>query len=542
MRLKVIVQTVAAQEFDQCRALRPLVGDIGQIDTRRITLVLDVETELLPLHRRSEIVNIFHHQPPVVLEGSAGGVTQRLDEEGLRGIGQVAGELAHLIAHAAQCIFVGHRQHLVGLQTGLQRDVAQRLVHRIFRRIEQTGTRQFLVVQTVLEVRDAHQHRTRLVDVTGGLIRAGQRLVFRIGKVAGDGLALRFPVSVSHDLLLAQVCEGDDVTAVGGGTRLVGDPHLHAVDLHTRGEVRQLRHRLVVVLAEVLRKEEVAVLLVVGDIHLEGGGLYTTLRRDALRRRLLLREHRLQLQFAELHIRPDTKEARCALHQGVVRGERHVTRLNQFNDLVFLAFVFQFQVLGVEVERGVGVVVQVHVQLVAHLAVHAQVDLLVEVEGGGLTVTDGQRGVVDTLQVRADLQFGRSLCLDAHTAGAKDLLGRSQVEVHVGKRELVLARRLHILRVLLAEELTQGPLLRPLRVLLGCHQHRRVQVGVADLRTHIVHVRRVVVLHRLTDIVRPFQVERTRVQVCHLHRCRLLYAPPRALILHRIRWKGRVLK
>ena len=100
--------------------------------------------------------------------------------------------------------------------------------------------------------------------------------------------------------------------------------------------------------------------------------------------------------------------------------------------------------------------------------------------------------------------------------------------MHIGKRELILALRLHILRILLAEELMQGPLLTPLRVLLGRHQHRGIQVGVADLRTHVVHVGRVVVLHRLTDIVRAFQVEGTRVQIRHLHRRRLLYAPPRA--------------
>ena len=314
MRLEVIVQTVTAQELDQRHGLHPLVGDIGQIDTRRITLVLDVQTELLLLHRRGEVIDVLHHQPPVVLEGRAGSVTERLDEQRLGGIGQVAGKLTHLIAHAAQRIFVGHSQHLVGLQTGLQRDITQRLVDRIFRRVEQSGARQFFIVQAVLKARDGHQHRTRIVDVTGAGIRSGQRIVFRIGGIARNGLACRIPEMVSQNLLLAKVCKGDDITAVGGGTRLVCDPHLHAVDLDARGEVRQLRHRLVVVLAEVLREEEVAVLLIVGDIHLEGGGLRATLRRDALRRRLLLRQHRLELQLTELHIRPETEEARCALH------------------------------------------------------------------------------------------------------------------------------------------------------------------------------------------------------------------------------------
>ena len=81
--LVVIVQAVTAQEFDQRRSFHALVREIGQIDARRITLVFDVETELGLLHRRGQIIDVLHHQPPVVLRGVAGGVTQRLDVEGL---------------------------------------------------------------------------------------------------------------------------------------------------------------------------------------------------------------------------------------------------------------------------------------------------------------------------------------------------------------------------------------------------------------------------------------------------------------------------
>ena len=336
------------------------------------------------------------------------------------------------------------------------------------------------------------------------------------------------PVTVANPGILTQIGQRNNVTRVGVVTRLIGHPHLHTVDLHARQHVGQLRHRLVVVLTEVVGEEEVTVLLVVGGIHLEGRCLSTALCRYALRRRLLLREHCLELQLAELHVGPDTEEAGSASHQRVVRGEAHVTTFHQLDDFIFLAVVLQLQVLGIEIERGVSVVVQVHIHLVAHLTVHAEVDLLVEVERRGLTVADGQRGVVDALDVHAQLQFGRSLCFDTHATRTEDLLCRPQVEVHVGKRELVFTLRLHVLHILLAEEVAQGPLLRPFRIFLRGHQQGGVQIVVTHLCTHIIHIGRVIILHRLTDILRIFQVDGDRVEVTHLHRGGLLSAPTRA--------------
>ena len=50
MELVVIVQTVTAQQLQQRLALHALLRDIGQVDTCRIALVLDVETELGLFH------------------------------------------------------------------------------------------------------------------------------------------------------------------------------------------------------------------------------------------------------------------------------------------------------------------------------------------------------------------------------------------------------------------------------------------------------------------------------------------------------------
>ena len=121
--LVVIVQTVATQQLDQRLALHPLVGDISEIHTCGIALVLDVEAELGLLDRRSQIIHVFHHQAPVALRGIVRRVFQRLHEEGFRGLCQIAGKLTHLIGNTTRGKLKGYRQYLVGLESRLQRDI-----------------------------------------------------------------------------------------------------------------------------------------------------------------------------------------------------------------------------------------------------------------------------------------------------------------------------------------------------------------------------------------------------------------------------------
>ena len=67
-----------------------------------------------------------------------------------------------------------------------------------------------------------------------------------------------------------------------------------------------------------------------------------------------------------------------------------IRELLEFDDFILLAVVFQFQGLLVEVYRGIRVVVQLQVDLVAHATLHVQVDFLVEVKSEGLPAVRGQ--------------------------------------------------------------------------------------------------------------------------------------------------------
>ena len=501
----VVVESVGSQHLDDGLVFHLRLGNVVEVDARRVALILHVESELLLLHLRCEVIHVLHHQVPVALLRVVAGVLERLDEESLSGVGDVGCELAHLIGNTAVGVLVGHSQHLVGLQSAPQRHVAEGSVHRIFRRGEQPGALQLLEVVAALQS-CSFEHGGGLVDVACCGILVHHGVVLAVGSVGGHGRSCSRPHGVAYLRGLAQVGEGYDVSGVGGGGSLVGYPNLHSVDGDASGEVGQFLHPCVVVVAEVSREEEVSVLLIVGHIDLEGCELHASLRRHALRRRFLLRQDGLQLQFAKLHIGAHTEEAAGTADERRVGGERHVACLHELDDLVFLAVVLQLHVLRVVVEGGVGVVVEVHVHLVAHLSVDVEVDLLIKLHHRGLAVADGQRGVVHTLLVDAKLQLGSSLRAHSDASGTEDFLGRSQVEVHVGEVKFLLSLGLVYLVVLLAVVGTSLVELAPCHVLGRRHHDGSREPCAAQLVADDVAVQRVVVLHVVFHVVGALQV------------------------------------
>ena len=186
--------------------------------------------------------------------------------------------------------------------------------------------------------------------------------------------------------LLGKVGKGHNITRVVVVAAFVGYPHLYAVYAHARYDGGQLGHRTVVVVAEIVGKEEVLVLVVVGYLNLVCCELCAALRVHNRAVRCLLRYNSLQRQLAELEIGPYTKERRCSLYEARVCGKCYVTGLQQFYHLVFFSLVFEVYFLGIVAECGFGVVVEVHIHFVAHASLYVQVYLLVEVEGVGLAV------------------------------------------------------------------------------------------------------------------------------------------------------------
>ena len=279
--------------------------------------------------------------------------------------------------------------------------------------------------------------------------------------------------------------------------------------------------------SEIARQEIVAVFLIVGYVELERCELHAALGRYALAGRLLLRSHHLELELAKLHVGSDTKEAAGSLDERGVGWEGYVARLHELDDLVLLAIILQLHVLRIIVEGGIGVIVQVHVHLVAHLTVHVEVDFLVKVHHRGLAVADRERWVVDALLVDAKLDFSRTLGLDTDTARTKDFLCWSQVEVHVREVKLLLAFLLVYLIVLLAEVGIALLHLAPGHILLWCHHDRSREPGIAHTVAHDVAVQGIIIHHLILQVVRTAQIERTLVEITQRIRLRLLDLPTR---------------
>ena len=184
-------------------------------------------------------------------------------------------------------------------------------------------------------------------------------------------------------------------------------------------------------ISEILGEEEVAVLLIIGYIQLKRSELHTAPGRYALRCTLFLRSYHLQLEFAKLHIGSNTKQTAGTFDERRVGREGDVARLNEFDDFIFLAVVLQFHVLCIEIEGGIGVVIQVHVHLIAHLSVDVEIDFLIKIHHRRLSVADRQRRIVDALLVDTEFEFGRTLSLHSDATRTEDFLCRSQVEVHI---------------------------------------------------------------------------------------------------------------
>ena len=271
--------------------------------------------------------------------------------------------------------------------------------------------------------------------------------------------------------MLGKVHKGHDVAALVKAAVLVGHPHLDAGDVDAGGDDGEALAEVVVVVVEVLGQEEVAVLVVLVGVDLELGGLGAAAGVDGLALGVLLRNQRRGGEFAELELALDAEQGRRAAYQRRPGGHRHVAGLDVLDDVVLFAFVAEFEVLGVEVEGGVGVVGHVELEPVAHAGADGGLDFLVEVEVGLALRLQRQAGVLGLVALDAHCQLHRALGAQLHAAGTEDFLQGAEGEVHVEDVEgllfLLVLKGLHVaLLVVLLHRAAQLPV-----VVLGLAEH-----------------------------------------------------------------------
>ena len=177
----------------------------------------------------------------------------------------------------------------------------------------------------------------------------------------------------------------------------------------------------------------VFVVLVGGDF--KGGGLYSASGVDNGRFRFLLREHCAHAQLAKLQVGFDSEKCSSSVDEGVFGSYAYVSGFDVFDDFVFMALIGQSDAFGVEIESGVGVVIESEIDFVAYFGVYVELYLAVEVKGVSPAGACGKHGVVDVGLLKPCGEFYRPLCGYLYSARSENIFQDVAVSANIEQRK-----------------------------------------------------------------------------------------------------------
>ena len=224
----------------------------------------------------------------------------------------------------------------------------------------------------------------------------------RIG-IDDRGLPIRF--------LFAEIHQTHDIAGVGGGARSVGDPDIQSQQLHLRVDDRQVLHRLIIGIPEILRQQEVAVFLVLIRLDLKGLRAGTALHGHRLALRPLVGDDGRQPELAELHLRLDAEQLLSSGDQGALGCKGCITDLDLSEDILAAARIIEFQ-LVLEIKGGQGIVTDRHLHFIADITHHVQVGRHVEVQPPILSCPFRKGWILNVLSLVSGRQVDLSLWFD----------------------------------------------------------------------------------------------------------------------------------
>ena len=193
--------------------------------------------------------------------------------------------------------------------------------------------------------------------------------------------------------VFTQICEGHDVPHVLDIRLHVHHIHFDAVDHGAGVGHRQGLHRLVVLVHEILRQEEVAVGFVVVRPDVKFLGLCATLHFNLAALAFLLAEHGGVVQPAPLGFQFDPKQTLRAGNQRTVQRHVDVAGLHVLQDVVLFSLEANVH-LVLKIEQRLCVVLGAEFNLVANLAVEVQLDALVKIHAPSVPLALGNARVV----------------------------------------------------------------------------------------------------------------------------------------------------
>ena len=488
---------------------------ILHIRSHRVITVLDIQLKLITRHlARAHRIDVLHHQVPCTFILRAWRIVrtlQHLQQQRIRCLQRlscICRELTHLIHLTAIRILICHRQHLILVQRSTQRNISQRRIQSIFATIQQTSRLHFLIILARLHTADTLHHSTRLLYITHPWITTRQCLVQRIGLVVWHTRTVGCPGCLLHvcRVILTQIHQRHNVTRLVIVSTFIGHPHFYTIDCHATSYIRQCLHRILILVAEIVTQEEVTILVITINRHLKTGRLRATLARYRLALAILLRQQRLHAQLAKLQIRLYTKQRRTSLYQTAIQVHRHITRLYRLNNIILFSLEIQFQVLLIKTKRRLRIIVHIEVQLIAHLAIHTQLNLLIKIEYVIIARTLCQRRIIHILMLKTKQQFRRTLQLQLYATRTKHLIRRTDIKLHIGNIKLALVVVFHLTNLPLPI-LPQLLTFRVRAILFRSHHIRGSNLHIANASTHHIAVGSRVILYRSIHIVRILQIQ-----------------------------------
>ena len=262
---------------------------------------------------------------------------EELHDKRVRIIDAVGRQLAHLIHRgvANHLVLEGHSQHLVVAQRLVEANEAQLTVECILVAVQQARTLYLLIVDAAGQPEALHVARNAVDAAHRRGVNQLQQVVATVGGLDGTCAA---DAGVRRRML-AEVRQGQYIAVLRHGGTHIGAPHLYAQYLHVAVHHRQRSHCAVIVVVEILRQEEVPVLLVLVGPYLKLMAAGAALHLHVLGARLLLAQHGVHSQLAELQLGVEAEELLAALYQRRVQRKRDVGGLEELQYVVLLAFV-----------------------------------------------------------------------------------------------------------------------------------------------------------------------------------------------------------
>ncbi len=374
------IHPVKPEELNKGDALFWTGSEVAYAHASFTALVEDVQAEILTSYLCTpQEIDVLHHQLPQRTAGVHARTFNQFHHQGVGVVHTVGSQLSHLIdcRVANHLILESYGQHLVGTQRLAQGDESQLRVERILTAVQQAGTLHFLVVGSGCETCSLHIGGDIVHTADGTGVDDLKDIVTSIGRM--DRTAT--DKTIARRVVLAKIGQGKNVPVIGHRSTHIGTPYLHPDDTDRGIGCGERGHRLVVIIIEILRDEVVSVFLILVGADLELTCRGTALHPHVFGTGLFLRPHGIHRQFAELQLGMYAEQLLAAVDKGGVQGEGDIGRLEQLDNIVLLALIFQLY-LVLEVECGLGVPVDVKIEEVANLGIHIHLYVLVEIEGG----------------------------------------------------------------------------------------------------------------------------------------------------------------